>query len=60
MKGVALVSVMLLVKAEFNAAVITMLISVRFASVGLGTKESILLCREVATVKLSAPVLSSR
>ena len=60
MKGVALVSVMLLVKAEFNAAVMTMLISVRFASVGLGIKESMLLCREVVIVKLSAPVLSSR
>ena len=59
MNGGTLVSVMLLVKAAFNAAAMIMLISVKFASVGLGSSVS-MLCRGVVTVKLSAPVLSSR
>jgi hypothetical protein len=48
-----------LVKAAFNAAAMIILINVKFASVGLGSGVSVL-CREVFTVKLSAPALSSR
>ena len=43
MKGATLVSVMLLVKAEFSAAIMKMLMSVRFAKVGFGIMESMFL-----------------
>ena len=43
MNGATVVSVMLLVKAEFNAAIMKMLINVRFAKVGFGIKESMFL-----------------
>ena len=59
MNGGTLVSVILLVKAAFNAAAMIMFINVKFASVGLGSSVS-MLCRGVVIAKLSAPVLSSR
>ena len=68
MKGATRVSVMLLVKAEFNAAIMKMLMNVRFAKVGFGIKESMFLWRDVVVVtwnpkslvRFGAPALSSR
>ena len=57
MKGATRVFVMLLVKAEFNVAIIKMLITVRFAKVGFGINESMFLYRDV---EFGAPALSSR